>query len=385
VADNNVLEQMYKCLRCGWCRDLVQGNTNRVCPAREVSGFESACSRGRIMLARGIVEGQIEYKPELINHLYTCFGCGMCEEHCPLEVETLSIFRWMREEVVRLNLDVPEGVHATNKTVEEYGNPFGLAHAQRGKWARDLGLPAKGAVVYFTGCYESYRSTKVARESVKILQEIGNTPAYLGEEELCCGVPQIWNGSTFLARELAERNVDALQKAGAETVIFTCAGCYNAFKKYYPELLGDALPFKTAHVTELFADKIAQGELELPAIENGVKVTYHDPCHLGRHLGVYEPPRTILRQLYPESFVEMARNKENAWCCGGGGIVFSLFKELTDQVAATRAAEAEATGAGLIVSTCPTCLNILRLPAQRLRIRVDNIISQMAKAMEIKA
>lgn len=379
----DVAGEIYKCLKCGWCREKVMEDTMRVCPAREILGFESSFGRGRVMMARGILEGELEYTPRLVERMYTCLGCGACKVHCPLEVDTIEIFRATREEAVKKGISLPEPLEGINRVIEEYQNPFGKPPEDRNTWALSLNTPPQGEVVYFAGCYDALRAPHTFTGTVNLLRKAGVNPAYLGEDEWCCGVPQIWNGSTDLAKRMAEHNVEYLVKAGAKQVVMSCAGCYNAVGYFYKQFLGE-LPFEVFHISQFLAKKLGEGALQLANLESKIPggVTYHDPCHLGRHMGVYEEPRELLKQVFPNTYREMPRNRENSWCCGGGAVVFPYLTQYSLQITEDRVCEAAKAGAGTIVSTCPSCVSILRLPARKKKIEVKNLMEILAKAIE---
>jgi Fe-S oxidoreductase len=358
-------------------------NTQRVCPAREVLGFESSFARGRMLLARGILEGEIEYNDKLIERMYTCLGCGACKTHCPLEVDTIEVFRTMREDAVQKGIPLPKALVGINKAIEEHKNPFAKPQEFREKMARELALPKEGEIFYFAGCYDTLRFTENFTNTISILRKIGINPSYLGENEWCCGVPQFWNGSTDLAHKLAQHNVVKLKKAGAKQVIMSCAGCYSVFGHFYKQILGD-LPFEVLHISQFLANKFNMGMLKLTNLEDKYEgnVTYHDPCHLGRHMGVYEEPRLLIKKMFPHIYREMPRNRENSWCCGGGAVVFPYLTQYSLRIAEQRIDEAVKIGAKTLVTTCPSCMNVLKIPARKKKIEVKNLLELLADAIE---
>ena len=274
----------------------------------------------------------------------------------------------------------PESLQKIDAAIDETGNPFGEDAAKRGAWASDL--PTEGEIVYFAGCYAAYRNPKIAKATVAILKAGGIDVAYLGEAENCCGVPQLADGNRELAEKLIMKNVEALKNAGAKKVITSCAGCYHALKSEYPEIVGE-LPFEVVHSAEVIAGLVKDGKIALSE-SVAKKVTYHDPCHLGRHEGIYDAPREVLGAINGVELVEMPRNKANAWCCGGGSIVSTAFPELSGDIAADRASEAAATGAELIVSACPSCEGNLTPDARKAKMKVYDLNVLVAEAMGIK-
>ena len=175
----------------------------------------------------------------------------------------------------------------------------------------------------------------------------------LGMDEWCCGSPAARVGDTILARKMAQHNIKVIENCGANLVLFSCAGCYRTFKKDYPKW-GLNYNFKVLHISEFISELIKNNKIKLGSIDK--KITYHDPCHLGRHLGIYDPPRIVINAIPKINFKEMARNRFNAWCCGAGGGVKSAFKDLAIFAASERLIEAEkTTDAEYLISTCPFC------------------------------
>ena len=203
-------------------------------------------------------------------------------------------------------------------------------------------------LIYFPGCMATFRQKKTAESTISLLKKAGVDFRVLGEEEWCCGSVLLRTGNPKLAKKVVSHNVDALKKAGATKVITSCSGCYRTLKKDYPEIAG-ALDFEVVHVTD-FINELISGE-KLKLNDKKVKITYHDPCHLGRHTGSYDIPRNVLRKVPGVELVEMKRIRENARCCGAGGGLASAYKQLAAQIGDTRFAEAEATGADIVDAT----------------------------------
>lgn len=381
---DRVANEIYKCLRCGWCREYANYDLRNVCPAREMLGFESAFARGRMLLARGLLEGELSYSDKLIERMYTCLGCAACQVKCPLEVNTVEVFRTMREDAVKKGVPLPEPLLQINNTVEKFNNPLGKDQSERNRMMADLELGTRGEVLYFAGCYDTFRNPTIFRGTVKLLRSAGVEPGYLGGQEWCCGVPEIWNGSAELAKKLARHNVEEFKRAGAKVVVTSCAGCFNALGHYYRALLGEELPFKVVHITQFLAQALEDGRIRVRSLEEEKtgKITYHDPCHLGRHMKVYEEPRRLLRELFPHSFVEMPRNRDESWCCGGGAVVFPYLTQYSLRIAEKRIDEAKSVDAKSLVTACPSCINVLRVPARKIGLEVKNIVEYLATAVE---
>jgi heterodisulfide reductase subunit D len=283
------------------------------------------------------------------------------------------ISRAMREDMVNLGLGPPEPLKKIDSNVEETGNRFGNTRKERNEWAKEFDLPAEADTVYFTGCYASYVLPKIAQATAKILTKAEVEFALL-EDEKCCGVTSLWDGQVELAKKQARHNVDAIRESGAKRVILSCAEGYHTIKVEYPDLIGEELGFEVQHATELISSLIDKGTLKFRKMkEDSVKVTYHDPCQLGRGSGIYDLPRHIIESIPDVSLVEMLRNRENAFCCGSGTgqVVRASAPELSKKIAVKRLKEAADTGASVLVTTCPFCIGMFNTAVKEAEVEFD--------------
>lgn len=268
-------------------------------------------------------------------------------------MNSVKINEDLRAELVKKGFTRPEH-ELFIKRIETVHNPYGELHEERMKWVPpEVKVAGKTDTAYFVGCTAAYRRPEIAEATVRILNAAGVDFMMLHPEEWCCGSPALRVGRRNLFLELAKRNVEAIRKAGVTRVVTSCAGCYRAFSQDYPESIGE-VPFKVVHTSELVAELIKEGRLKML---NKVPetVTYHDPCHLGRHAGIYEQPREVLKSIPAIKLVEMSKNRENTLCCGAGGGVKAGFPDFAMQAAMRRLEEAREVGAESIVSTCPFC------------------------------
>lgn len=217
-------------------------------------------------------------------------------------------------------------------------------------------------IIYFPGCMATYRANDISKSTIELLKRGGVEFELMGEDEWCCGSVMLRTGNTEVADELREHNLEALKAHDADLVITSCSGCFKTIKLDYEKEAG-LLDFRVKHVLEILKELIEEGKLKFPKIE--MKVTYHDPCHLGRHSGMYDIPRDILGKVPGLELVEMPRNRENARCCGAGGGVRAAYRELADKMADARIEEAMGTGAEVLTSACPFCTFALREAAER--------------------
>jgi heterodisulfide reductase subunit D len=374
------------CTRCGMC---IVGEAGYVCPVQQhTGGFDQYVARGRNQIAKAIIMNELNYSDELMESTFTCLGCNSCNAQCtkmdpktgkPDLINESKMTQALRIDLVKAGYGPPDALKAIDGNMAKSYNPFGEPAEKRSAWAEGLNLQKQGDTVYFAGCYASYRNPKISKATVGILQEGGVDVAYLGANEWCCGVPQLWDGNQELAEKLIIHNVEALKASGAKTVVASCAGCYHTLKIEYPEIAGK-LPFDVLHSSEVIDGLIKEGKVKMNKEVKG-SFTYHDPCHLGRHEKMYDRPRDILSALQGATIVEMPRNKENAWCCGGGSVVAVAFPELAGNIADDRIDEAKATGADAVITSCPLCEDGLNASARKYKMKVYDLSEVVAQAI----
>ena len=388
----NLKDMAYSCTRCGYCREKYSDNAHtkttafRVCPVWEHGGgFEHHCSRGKLQIAQGILEGRISYSKELIDLLYTDPDCKLCSWVCAAEpvINPPKVWQAMRQDIVAAGLGPPSPLAEIDSRISQQHNVFGGKPEIRSRWAENLDLPTTGNILYFAGCYASYNQTEIARSTVGIMREAGMDPACLGNDEWCCGAVQFHDGSIAIAKEMARHNVEAIRASGARTIVTSCAECYKSFKVDYPELLGK-IPFEVLHTSEMIARLIDDGRISLKQGLSESKVTFHDPCRLGRYCGVYDPPRQVIESIPRIELVEMLRHREYAWCCGNGAeLVRSMDPQLSSTIAIDRVEEASETGAEAIITACPRCSASLKQATDKITVYDLAVAVAIAMGLEI--
>lgn len=393
------LQQMVvSCSRIGDCRQMVKPAVGRydVCPVKDyLGGFEPIIARGRLRMADGLLRGTLQPSDALAESVYQCTLCGSCKEACqksgnacvelPISrwIDHVKVFEAFRADLVESGFGPMPRHKEIMGSIEKDHNPYFEKHDERGKWVpAGTQLSAKGKLVLFTGCTEPYRQPEILTSLLGVLDAAGVKVAVMNPQEYCCGSVAIRTGNKALAEKLAKHNVEALKESGAKDVLVHCSGCYRTMKVDYPEIVGK-LPFNVVHATEFIRDLIKDDKLELQEGANEGKVTYHDPCHLGRQAGVYDAPREVLKAIPGLEFVEMKRNRENAWCCGAGGGVKSAFAEMAVRVGIDRLAEAEATKANFLSSSCPFCRGnfIDAAKAKKTKLQVKDVVELVAGAI----
>ncbi len=383
------LEETWNCMRCNWCK-LVFGWTLKSdefrynCPSFTRYRFDAYCAEGRMHIARALIEGEMEWKDseKLLEILYACDTCGACAINCLRLIENnpVEVIEATRARAVELGIGPMPAHKKFAQNVKTTQNVFGDLHAKHFAWMPpEAKLTKKAKTAFFVGCASAYREIDVAKATARVLNASG-TDFTVVPEESCCGSPLLRTGQLELGRELAEHNVKVFRENGIQRLIFSCPGCYRAFKVDYPEFVD--FDFEVLHVTELLEELYDAGKItfkELPT----ERVTYHDPCHLGRHCGVYEPPRRILNAIGGLELREMERIKDQAWCCGAGGGVLAAFRNQAVWASTERVKEAITTGASTLVSACPFCKITLRegIKEAGAKINLYDIVEIVEKAL----
>jgi heterodisulfide reductase subunit D len=345
-----------KCFNCQFINPhmLVDQNYYMNCPAGKKFIFDSYFSGGRIEIARGLLDNSLKIPtPKLLEIIYSCTTCGSCQEICfyNREIKPVEVFETLRELLVEMEIGpLPEHLPFIN-SINTNHNPYQEVHDSRLNWLGQKTPPKDSKILYFVGCTSSYRTQNIAQSTAKIFEKL-KLDFTVSPEEWCCGSPLFRVGAVKLGEEMMHHNVEEIKKLGVEKVIFSCAGCYRTFKHDYPAH-GVELGFEVQHISEFLADLVKEGKISFKELD--LSVTYHDPCHLGRHLGVYQAPRAVIQAIPRVKLVEMYRNRYNAWCCGAGGGVKSGFKELALETAGDRIEEAKKTGTKVLVTACPFC------------------------------
>lgn len=345
-----IREWLHRCNRCGTCKYIFR-DYGPSCPSGEQNKLETYFASGRISIARGLAVGDIDWQESLLKPVFACTTCGACQIQCmaPHREHIVEMIEELRSEAVDRIGPLPAH-RAIAESILRKHNPYEAAHHNR-QIVQQLGLPERADTVLFFGCTANYKETSVRDATVSVLKKAGVN--FTVVDEYCCGSPLLRTGQRALAKQAAEHNLEAFENAGAERIITSCAGCYRTLSKDY-RTLGFDTGSEVLHSVQLVDELLAKGKLKADKSGAIGRVTYHDPCHLGRHMGVYEEPRQTLAAL-PIEFVEMHSNGKNAWCCGAGGGVKSSYPDLAQATASVRLEHARAVNADTLVSACPFC------------------------------
>jgi Fe-S oxidoreductase len=377
---------VHRCFRCGYCK-FTSDYTDFNCPAYRKFRFETYAPGGRMWLIRAWLNDEIKTSERFQEILYSCATCANCVEHCvfTFSEDLVNIFIAAREELVNEGI-IPPPVRDFLKNINVNGNPYKEPANERGKWAEGTSIETYDGQEYlfYVGCVGSYdeRAKKIAATVGSLLVKAGVSLGILGEKETCDGNEVRTLGEAGLFQFLAEQNIESFKKLGIKKIITLDPHAFNAFKNDYPGLGGE---FEVYHYTQVLAQLIRSGKIDLK--EYKARVTYHDPCYLGRHNGEYKAPREILKSIPGLELIEMDRNGENAFCCGGGGGNFftDILGGGEDSPNRIRAREALDTGAGIIAVACPQCAKMLEdgIKAEDLddKLRVMDLAEIVMQAM----
>ena len=355
--DEKRRKSISQCSRCGFCR--------AVCPIFELTKRPITNARGKMILMKEVIDEKLPVTEGVAQSLLRCTTCMNCTLSCPSGVDPQEVIKAMRKEMVGMGYD--NLFKALGEVVEKYGNIYG--ERERHDWGHKNGT---APYVLFLGCVGAYREEESVRETIRLLDLLKID--YTMIDEVCCsGVLE--DVGYKIKEDLAQHNVREIKKTGAKTLITTCPYCYRVFKEHpaYKDL-----EIEIKHITQFLKNFDFQVTTEK-------KVTYHDPCDLGRHAGIYEEPREIIMKIAP-NFVESRRNRENAMCCGAGGGFRGAFPKESVRIARNRLGQIiEETGAEILLTECPSCLhNFRNARRQKQKIEIYNITEFIARLYQEK-
>lgn len=342
--DDSLAEQIRMCAGCPkMCR--------HVCPTFFAWRSDSPTPHGRALLIHQEIVGTRQLDERSIEVLYQCLECSHCLTFCKPEIDIATIVELRRKEIVTEGRR-PSGLNDMADTIKEYHNPYSESHEIRNDWIETTKSDGTH-LFYFTGCTAAYREKGITTDTIEVLETLGNQVS-VSPEEWCCGSPLFRTGDEKLGLELARHNVEILNAIDAEEIVVTCPGCYRVLTKDYPDYdLKLNKPVK--HISQVLEEQIDK----LPVTVFGSSITYHDPCHLGRHCGIYDEPRKIIEKVSGMLPIEMERTRDNAMCCGNGAGLRTLFPEKAKKIGSERIRQAKNTGANILVTACPFCKNML--------------------------
>jgi Fe-S oxidoreductase len=391
------LLDLYTCAECGRCHDN--------CPA-QISG-QLLSPRDVILhlkehllkVGPALLSGKAEKAPanpgktmigDIVSQeeIWECTTCRNCQEVCPVGIEQMTKIVDMRRNLALEQALVPETGEGALKSIETRGHPWRGTTLSRTDWAEglDVKILAEDSdidILFWVGCTSALeeRSMKIAQAVAKILKQTKVNFGILGAEESCCGEPARRLGNEYLFQIQAERNIELLKSYNVKKIVTACPHGYNTLKHEYPQFGGE---FEVIHHTEFIADLIKQGKLKINKGAEGV-ITYHDACYLGRYNDIFEPPREILRSLVGVNLIEMERNRELGFCCGGGGGHMWLEEHRGRRINEVRTEQAIETKAQIVTTACPFCLQMfedgIKTKAVEESLKVKDIAELVAESI----
>ena len=330
------------CFQCGLC--------DTVCPWNRVRNFSMR------KIVRQATFGLTEIESE---DIWLCTTCGRCPQQCPRDVKQIESGVSLRRLATEYGVfPTPvKPIRTITANVIGEGNPFGEDRKKRADWTEGLSVRTftEGMdILYFPGCYFCYdpRLKKVARATAEILKRAGVDFGILGSKENCCGESIRKTGDEELFKRLARENIKTFIDNGVKKILVSSPHCYHTFKNEYPEFMVD---FEVIHISQYLFELINGGRLELTK-EYGKKVTYHDPCYLGRHNDIYDEPREVLKKVPGLELNEMPDSLEDSLCCGGGGGRIWMETPKGERFSDLRVEQAIGVGAEVLVTSCPYCI-----------------------------
>ena len=333
-----------RCFQCGLC--------DAVCPWNRVRSFSMR------KLVRQATFGFTEIESE---EMWLCTTCGRCPQHCPRDVQQIESSVALRRVATEYGV-FPASVKPVRTAVGSLigeGNPLGEDRKNRGEWAKGQSVKAfteEMEILYFPGCYPSFdpRAKKISTATAKILNSAGVDFGILGAKETCCGESIRKTGDEELFKRLAKENIKTFIDNGVKKILVSSPHCYHTFKNEYPEFM---VNFEVVHITEYLLELMNAGRLELTK-EVEKKITYHDPCYLGRHNGIFDEPREVLKKVSGLELIEMPDSRIDSLCCGGGGGRVWMETQKGERFGDLRIDQAMEVGAELLVTSCPYCITM---------------------------
>ena len=351
-------------------------NFDPVGTIRQITDFETAETfgvahleeKGRVLLHQSATQTDGGGMPALIGEvlsedtIWACTACLNCHEQCPVFITTFDKTVEMRRYLVLMESRFPTEVQLVFRNMENNSNPWGVGKHLRADWCKDLGVKTLAEdpevdILYWPGCAGAFddRNKKVAVAMVKLLKKAGIKFGILGTEEGCCGDSARRIGNEYLYKTLVDVNVEMLNSYKVKKIVTTCPHCYNTMKNEYPQFGGN---YEVIHQTELLSSLIREGKLKI-SNGNGLTVTYHDSCLLGRYNQIYDQPRNILTSIPGVHLKEMERTRNRSFCCGAGGGRMWMEEHLGKRINEMRTDQALSLKPDVIATACPYCLTML--------------------------
>jgi Fe-S oxidoreductase len=356
-------DQILKCSRCGFCR--------AVCPVFGSTLRPALNARGKMLLLKEVMDEEIELNDDLIESLFQCTTCAACVKDCPSDVNVPEIIKQVRKDMVHIGSCHP-AFKGMKEVLQKYTNIYAEDEAPDFKRKRDQ----RAENVYFIGCVGSYREEETTDATLNLMDRL-DVDYTLIEEVCCSGVLE--DVGFEINKDLAGRNIESILTTGAKRVITGCPYCWRTFNTQPDYAVLKQRGVTTIHITQLLKEFDWDVKTEK-------RVTYHDPCDLGRHCGIYAEPRMTIEKIAP-NFVEMPHNRADALCCGAGGGVRGAYAKNSIAMARRRLKEVEEIGAEVVLTDCNSCVHNLvnaKLRKQKFEIRTTSEFINMLMEEQLK-
>lgn len=360
------------CTECGRCQEQCPAwNTNKpLSPKLLIMDLREHLFKSAPALIGSGSPGSTEVNlignvisPEV---LWACTTCGACVEACPVDIEHVDVIVDMRRYQVLMESEFPTEANLMLRNVENQGDPWGLGQSKRLDWTKGVDfeipvvtseIPDDMEYLFWVGCAGALdeRAMKVTQSIARLLNQAGVKFGILGPRESCTGDPARRLGNEYLYQMQAASNIETLNQAGVKKIVASCPHCFNSLANEYPSLGGN---YQVVHHSQLL-EKLVSEQKILPKTPVNAKVTYHDPCYLGRHNSVYDEPRSVLNAVPGVSTVEMHKHKSKGFCCGAGGSRMWLEENIGKRINMERTDQALGTGADVVSTACPYCMIML--------------------------
>ena len=375
------------CTRCGNCLDLCSaylGSSDiKISPKKKMEKLKKAINIEYGFLSKLMNKKLSKEEIEALSTAaFACTMCSRCEVDCHINIKLQDIWLKLREALVDEG-QYPEILDIMRKRLNAAKNVSFDSNEGRADWIKaisekpvEMYIKDKAEVIYFAGCVSSFspRVFKIPRSVLKILEAAEIDFGLLGEDEWCCGFPLITSGFKDDFYQFAKHNIERVNKTGAAYLITSCPSCYHMWKHVYPDSCGKSgMSFEVLHTVQYLNKLAKEQKIKLNPVEG--KITYHDPCDLGRNSGIYIEPRQLIQAIPGIKFLELEKNRQYATCCGGGGNVESIDNNLSASIAGIKAREIISTGADMVITACQQCVRTIAqaLKKEKSKIKVMDI------------
>ena len=369
--------EMEACTNCRLCADI--------CPAVLASREGTLSAAYRVKGLREILKGRVgflkkffkrnevaaERLKEFSDTVFRCTLCGNCQEVCPVGIHLKDLWLSVRTDMVHSDA-YPKKIDMIRDNLLESHNVFAEDNEERADWVEDVdSAPEHGylkdtaELVYFTGCVAAYfpMAQKIPIALAEIFDAAGVDFSLMGEDEWCCGFPLLGAGLVEIVQGFVDHNVEAVRRKGASQVVFACPSCYQMWREHYPDR------FSLFHSTQFLRRLLEEGRIRLKPLS--MKVTYHDPCDLGRGAREFDAPRDIIRAIPGVEFVELPQSREECQCCGGGGTLEMMDAGLSAEIGRRKIDQVLSTGADAVITSCQQCVRSMTAHVRRNKVKLE--------------